>query len=90
LVKNFKNEKDLKLFIKRFLKENLKGLPPESKIEIEVIKIKPAEVILKFPFYSEGNLIRVNEVDFLLKTLINLGIKAQVKYIDDIEIFEEN
>jgi hypothetical protein len=90
LIKNFKNEKDLKLFVKRFLKGNLKGLPPESKIEIEVIKIKPAEVILKFPFYSEGNLIRVNEVDFLLKTLINLGIKAQVKYIDDIEIFEEN
>jgi len=90
LIKNFKNEKDLKLFVKRFLKENLKGLPPESKIEIEVIKIKPAEVILKFPFYSEGNLIRVNEVDFLLKTLINLGIKARVKYIDDIEIFEEN
>lgn len=90
MIKNFKNEKDLKLFVKRFLKGNLKGLPPESKIEIEVIKIKPAEVILKFPFYSEGNLIRVNEVDFLLKTLINLGIKAQVKYIDDIEIFEEN
>jgi len=90
LIKNFKNEKDLKLFVKRFLKGNLKGLPPESKIEIEVIKIKPAEVILKFPFYSEGNLIRVNEVDFLLKTLIDLGIKAQVKYIDDVEIFEEN
>jgi hypothetical protein len=90
LVKNFKNEKDLKLFIKKFLKKNLKGLPPESKIEIEVIKIKPAEVILKFPFYSEGNLIRVNEVDFLLKKLIDLGIKAQVKYIDDVGIFEEN
>lgn len=90
MIKNFKNEKDLKLFVKRFLKGNLKGLPPESKIEIEVIKIKPAEVILKFPFYSEGNLIRVNEVDFLLKTLIDLGIKAQVKYIDDVEIFEEN
>jgi len=90
LIKNFKNEKDLKLFIKRFLKENLKGLPPESKIEIEVVKIKPSEIILKFPFYSEGNLIRVNEVDFLLKNLIDLGIKVQVKYIDDIEIFEEN
>jgi len=90
LVKNFRREKDLRLFIKKFLKENLKGLPPESKIDIEVIKIKPAEVILKFPFYSEGNLIRANEVDFLLKDLINLGIKAQVKYIDDVEIFEEN
>lgn len=90
MVRNFKNEKDLKLFIKRFLKENLKGLPPESKIEIKVIKIKPAEVILEFPFYSEGNFIRVNEVDFLLKKLIDLGIKAQVKYIDDVGIFEEN
>ncbi|PMP68476.1 MAG: hypothetical protein C0190_01495 [Thermodesulfobacterium geofontis] len=90
MVKNFRREKDLRLFIKKFLKENLKGLPPESKIDIEVIKIKPAEVILKFPFYSEGNLIRANEVDFLLKDLINLGIKAQVKYIDDVEIFEEN
>lgn len=90
LVKNFKKEKDLRLFIKKFLKENLKGLPAESKIEIEIIKIKPAEVILKFPFYSEGNLIRANEVDFLLKNLIDLGIKAQVKYIDDVEVFEEN
>ena len=90
MVKNFKNEKDLKLFVKRFLKENLKGLPPERKIEIKVIKIKPAEVILKFPFYSEGNLIRVNEVDFLLKNLMDLGIRAQVKYIDDVEISEEN
>jgi len=85
LSKKFKNEKDLRLFIKKFLKQNLKGLPPESKIEVEIVKFKPAEVILKFPFYSEGNLIRANEVDFLLKTLIELGIKAHIKYIDDIE-----
>jgi len=90
LPKHFKNEKDLRLFIKRFLKENLKGLPPESKIEIEVLKVKPAEVILKFPFYSEGNLIRANEVDFLLKDLIELGIKAHIVYVDDFEINEIN
>ena len=90
MIKTFKNEKDLRLFIKKFLKENLKGLPLESKIEIQIIKIKPAEVILKFPFYSEGNLIRVNEVDFLLKILMDLGIKAHIRYIDDVENFEEN
>ena len=90
MIKTFKNEKDLRLFIKKFLKENLKGLPLESKIDIQIIKVKPAEVILKFPFYSEGNLIRVNEVDFLLKILMDLGIKAYVRYIDDVENFEEN
>jgi len=88
LNKSFKNEKDLRLFVKRFLKEKLKGLPPESKIEIEVIKVKPAEVILKFPFYSEGNLIRANEVDFLLKDLMEMGIKAHIRYVDDFEIFD--
>lgn len=86
MIKNFRNEKDLRLFIKKFLKENLKGLPAESKIEVKIVKIKPAEVILKFPFYSESNLIRTNEVDFLLKNLLSLGIKVYVKYIDDIEI----
>ncbi len=74
--------------MKKFLKENLKGLPPESKIEVEVLKVKPAEVLLKFPFYSEGNLIRANEVDFLLKDLMELGIKAHIKYLDDFEFLE--
>ncbi len=88
MIKHFKNEKDLRLFVKKFLKGNLKGLPPESKIEVEVLKVKPAEVILKFPFYSEGNLIRTNEVDFLLKNLMELGIKAYIKYLDDFEFLE--
>lgn len=88
--KGFKNEKDLRLFVKKFLKEKLKGLPPESKVEIKVIKVKPAEIILKFPFYSEGNLIRANEVDFLLKDLAEIGIKAYIKYIDDFEISDLN
>ncbi len=88
--KVFKTEKDLKLFIKKFLKTHLKGLPTEIKIEIKVTKIKPAEVVLKFPFYSEGNLIRVNEVDFLLKKLMEYKINAQVHYMDDLEDFGEN
>ncbi len=90
MIKGFKNQKDLKLFIKKFFKKHLKGLSPETKIEIKIIKLNPPEVVLKFPFYSEGNLIRVNEVDFLLKELMKYKINAQIQYIDDLENFGEN
>jgi hypothetical protein len=90
VTKVFKNEKDLRLFVKRFLKEHLRGLPETAKIEIKVVSFKPPQVLLHLPFYSEGNLIRVNEVDFLLEKLLNLGIKGEVVYIDDIEFELKN
>ncbi|WP_038056871.1 hypothetical protein [Thermodesulfobacterium hydrogeniphilum] len=89
MAKNFKSEKDLRLFIKKFLKENLKGLPETAKIQIKVLNIKPPQVVLEMPFYSEGNLIRVNEVDFLIQHLVNLGIRVNIIYLDDIEIYQE-
>jgi hypothetical protein len=82
-AKGFRNEKDLRLFVKRFLKENLKGLPEGVKIEIEVSSLNPPEVNLFFPFYSEGNLLRTLEVDFLLTELYNLGISCHLFYLDD-------
>lgn len=81
--KDFRSEKDLKLFVKRFLKEKLKGLPEDTKIEVEVFSLKPPEVNLYFPFYSEGNLIRAFEVDFLLAELYNFGIVCNLYYQDD-------
>ncbi len=86
MKKNFKNEKDLKLFVKRFFKENLKGLPETAKINVRVICVKPPKVLLEMPFYSEGNLIRINEVDFLLKELSAFGIETIIAYLDDLEI----
>lgn len=83
-LKSFRNEKDLRLFVKRFLKERLKGLPEGTKIEVEVASLKPPSVNLYFPFYSEGNLIRAFEVDFLLAELYNLGIECSLFYQDDI------
>ncbi len=83
-AKGFPNEKDLRLFVKRFLKENLKGLPEGVKIEIEVTSLNPPEVNLFFPFYSEGNLLRTLEVDFLLAELYNLGIGCHLFYLDDL------
>ncbi|RKX61284.1 MAG: hypothetical protein DRP29_00790 [Thermodesulfobacteriota bacterium] len=85
MKKHFKREKDLRLFVKKFLKTHLKGLPKGVQLEIKVKSLKPPLVSLFFPFYSEGNLIRANEVDFLLKDLENLGIKAELYYIDDTE-----
>ncbi|MFN3567445.1 MAG: hypothetical protein ACK4UR_00850 [Caldimicrobium sp.] len=84
-LKKFVSEKDLRLFMKNFLKKNLKGLPEAAKIEIKVVEFNPPSVELYFPFHSEGNLLRVYEVDFLIKELYNLGIKVDIFYLDDFE-----
>jgi len=81
--KGFSSEKDLRLFVKNYLKSNLKGVKDLVKAEVIIKKVKPPEACLKLPFYSEGNLIRCNEVDFLMKELEKAGIKAEVYYIDD-------
>jgi len=84
--KHFKKEKDLRLFVKNFLKTSLKGLPEDKKFEVKVKSIKPPCVQIFFPFYSEGNLIRANEVDFLIgKLLEEFQIKAEVIYLDEFE-----
>lgn len=86
LRRNFKSKKDLKLFTKNFLKLHLKGLPEGSylQIEIEPLTFNPPRVRIVLPFYSEGNLIRTNAVDFLLEELLNLGIEGEILYIDDL------
>lgn len=83
-LKSFHKEKDLRLFVKRFFKENLKGLPEDVKIEVEVSSLNPPSVNLYFPFYSEGNFLRAFEVDFLLAELYNLGIICNLFYQDDL------
>jgi hypothetical protein len=83
LKKHFSSEKDLRIFIKHYLKSNLKGVRDLVKAEIIVKNLKPPLVCLKLPFYSEGNLIRCNEVDFLIKKLEESGIRAEVYYADD-------
>ncbi|QER41325.1 hypothetical protein F1847_00695 [Thermodesulfobacterium sp. TA1] len=83
MKKSFKNLKDVKLFTKKFLKERLKGLPEEAKIEVEAVGLNPPQVRIYLPFYSEGNLIRCNEVDFILEELLSLGIHGEIVYLDD-------
>ncbi len=85
--RKFLSEKDLRLFVKRFLKDHLKGLPEGTKIEIKVLDYLSPKVQLLFPFYSEGNVLRALEVDFLVKELYNVGIEAEVYYLDDWEVF---
>lgn len=83
MKKSFKSLKDLKLFTKKLFKERFKGLPEGVKIEVEALEINPPQVRIFLPFYSEGNLIRCNEVDFFVEELMDLGIKAEVVYLDD-------
>jgi len=84
--KGFKKEKELRLFVKNFLKNNLKGLPEDKKFEVKVKSLSPPCVQIFFPFYSEGNLIRANEVDFLIgKLLEEYQIIAEVVYLDEAE-----
>ncbi|MFN4131609.1 MAG: hypothetical protein ACK4GE_00855 [Caldimicrobium sp.] len=85
-LKRFRSEKDLRLFVKNFFKKNIKGLPEEAKIEIKVLNVNPPKIQLFLPFYSEGNLLRVLEVDFLVRELYNLGITVDIFYLDDWEV----
>jgi len=86
----FKKEKDLRLFVKRFLKERLKGLPDEKPFEVYVESLKPPIVKIFSPFYSEGNLLRAHEVDLILLELYNLGILVKLYYEDDLGEGEVN
>ena|GEM_PF-735375 len=81
--KKFSSEKDLRLFVKKLFQEKIKGLPPQARIEIHVLSLKPPMIRLKLPFFSEGNLLRANEVDFFLEELYNWGIEGDIFYLDD-------
>jgi hypothetical protein len=86
----FRKEKDLRLFVKKFLKERLKGLPSEKPFEVVVESLNPPVVRIFSPFYSEGNLLRAHEVDTILLELYNLGIFAKLFYEDDLGEAETN
>lgn len=81
--RTFLSEKDLRLFLKRFLKEKLKGLPPDFKIEIKVFSHQPPQTALKIPTHSEKNLLRAHQVDLLIRELSEAGIAVEVFYLDD-------
>ena len=84
-----KTEKDLRLFVKKYIKERLKGLPSDKKLEVKVKSVSPPIINLYLPFFSEGNLIRANEVDFLIADLEKLGLKVEIFYLDDL-FYEAN
>ena len=87
-AQKIRTEKDLRLFVRRFLKERLKGLPPEFRLEVDVLSARPRKVVIKIPAHSEGNPIRILQVDQLLEEMGHYDIQAEVRYLDD--LLEEN
>ena len=83
-LKNPKSEKDLRLGVQKFFKEGLKGLPPGFRIEAEVLSLRPPRVLVKIPAYSEGNPIRVAQVDYLVAELEAQGLEVVICYLDDL------
>jgi len=83
------NEKDLRLFVHKFLRTRLKGLPPQFRFEIKPLSLRPRLVRVVVPAHSEGNLIRVTQLDHLLEELEALGIYVELYYLDDLLDHEE-
>ena len=83
MKRNFISEKDLRLFIKKFLKSRLKGLPADFKFEIGVKTLRPPKVFIQIPAHSEGNLIRTHQWDHLVAELEEQGLGVEVFYLDD-------
>ncbi len=81
--KTFRSPKDLRLHLKHFLKDRLRGLPSDFRIEIAVLSHRPPRAALFIPAHSEGNLIRVHQVDRLVAELAEMGIEIEVFYADD-------
>ncbi len=88
MKRKFKSEKDLRLFLKKLFKEKLKHCEQPLKIEVKVETLTPPKAKVFLPFYSEGNLIRLNEMDFFLKTLCEEGIEVELYYEDERENFD--
>ncbi|OAG28367.1 hypothetical protein [Thermodesulfatator autotrophicus] len=84
-LKKARTEKDLRLLTQKFFKESLKGLPAGFRIEAKVLSVNPPRVIVKIPAHSEGNPIRIAQVDQLIEELENLGLEVILCYQDDLE-----
>jgi len=85
LASKIKTDKDLRLFTRKFFREKLRGLPPDFRLEINPLSLRPHRVRLHIPAHSEGNLIRVTQVDHLIEELEDLGIEVELYYLDDLE-----
>ncbi len=78
------SEKWLRNKVKKFFKEVLKEPEIYNNLKIQVISLNPSTVRVLFPFYSEGNLIRVNEMDFIKEEFEKKeGIKLEIFYQDE-------
>ena len=84
MIRNFKSEKDLRLFLRRFFKEGLRGLPPDFRIEVEVLSVRPPRAVLRLPVPAEGNPARAHQVDLLVARLLEEGLSLEVFYADDL------
>ncbi len=83
-AKQLNSEKALRLFVKNFLKEKLKGLPPDFRLGIKVLDPKKKKVAIKIPAHSEGNPIRIAQMDRLTEELEKMGLEVELFYLDDI------
>ncbi|AEH44819.1 hypothetical protein Thein_0945 [Thermodesulfatator indicus DSM 15286] len=83
--KKARTEKDLRLLTQKFFKESLKGLPPGFRIKAQVLSINPPRVMVKIPAHSEGNPIRITQVDQLIEELEDFGLEVILCYQDDLE-----
>ncbi len=88
-AKKLHTAKDFRLFVKGFLKEKLKGLPPDFRLEVEVTDKKAKKIEVKIPAHSEGNPIRITQVDRLVEELEEMGLEIEILYLDDLWEREE-
>ncbi len=84
VFKQIKTEKELRLAVSRYLKTHLKGLSPGFYLGVEVVTLRPAQVIITIPAHSEGNLIRVAQMDCLAASLEQMGVAVEIFYLDDL------
>lgn len=79
-----KSEKYLRNLLKRWIREDLRGLPRELKIEIEITRNSGnLKLNLLVSTLSEVNWIRSHQLDQLVAKLSKLGIEINVLYLDD-------
>jgi len=88
-MRSFRSVKDLRLFLRRLLKEELRGLPPDFRIEVEVLSVRPPRALLRLPVPAEGNLPRAHQLDLLVARLLEEGLSLEVFYADDLPEAEE-
>lgn len=84
LLQKVRSEKDLRHVVRRYLRAHLRGLSSGFRIEVEALDLRPKRVAIKIPAHSEGNLIRVAQVDRLVAELEAMGLEVEVLYQDDL------